>query len=393
VLDDDVQFHTQGPRVALDAYPLAAQDAPDPGAGGQADDAVAGEGGLGDDLGDRIPRDDQAPVLEVQAQLIRHSAELDRIGPDPVAFSARSSFVAASSALALGLIALFSSAPGHDGVLERLSPVTLQPSGRAVRAPDSSLGIAWARSGSTLALTAKAAATGQPIRIVDARTLRTRREISVGDRDVCGLTFDGHALVALTANQPCYWAKGRFDVIRYDTRTWRPRQTIAVPGLRTVFPTNLAFGDGKGFVARAGAGVDELDLRTGTLARHRPRRSLAKGEGIVLTRWLGDHELAVGAEVVDVRTWRARVLDPTARGVASAGGDLVPYGARGLAVFSRSGRLRYHLLPAADVSQVHVVGRYLYAADRLRAHVIDLRTGRELPTTAGADVVWSLLEP
>src|SRR5205823_13954142 len=138
-----------------------------------------------------------------------------------------------------------------------------------VRTPDSSLGFAWARHGSTLALVAKPVATGQPIRIVDARTLRTRRLIPVGDRDVCGLTFDRGNLVALTANQPCYWAHGRFSLVRYSTRGSR---TVSVPALRSVFPTNLAFGDGKAFVARAGAGVDEVDLQTGSVVRRHPQR-------------------------------------------------------------------------------------------------------------------------
>ena len=147
--------------------------------------------------------------------------------------------MAPSSALAAGLLALVSSAPGGPGTLEHLAPATLQPHGAHVRAPDSSLGFAWARHGATLALVAKPVATGQPIRIVDVRTLRTRRVLPIGDRDVCGLTFDGRDLVALTANQPCYWAKGRFALVRYDSDSWRVRQTVAVPGLRSVFLTNL----------------------------------------------------------------------------------------------------------------------------------------------------------
>jgi hypothetical protein len=162
-----------------------------------------------------------------------------------------------------------------------------------------------------------------------------------------------------------------------------------------VFPTNLAFGDGSAYVARAGAGLDVIDLRTGTVVRRHPRRSLAKGEGIVFTRWLGFHQLAMGLAVVDVRTWRTRTLDPTARGVAPAGADLVAYGPHGAQVFTRAGHLRMRLLANTDVAVVHVVGRYLYAAEgkSILAHVIDLRTRRETPTSADANLVWSLLVP
>jgi hypothetical protein len=295
-----------------------------------------------------------------------------------------------------GLIALVGPpAPGGQGTLEHVAPATLEPLGHRVTVPDSSLGFSWAIRGSTLAFVVKPVATGQPIRIVDARTFRTRRMIRVGDRDVCGLTFDRGDLVALTANQPCYWAKGRFTLVRYDTRSWRAKTTLSVPGMRSVFPTNLAFGDGSAYVARAGAGADVIDLRTGAVVRRHPRRSLSKGEGIVFTHWLGSHLLALGPALVDVHTWRTRVLDPAARGVAPAGADLVTYGAHGIQVFTRAGRLRFRLLTGTDIGVVHVVGPFLYAAEgrSILAHVIDLRTRRETFSSAGANLVWSLLVP
>jgi hypothetical protein len=293
------------------------------------------------------------------------------------------------------LIALLATAPGGKTTLEHLAPSTLEATGRPVALPDSSLGAAWARDGSTLAFVVKPVATGQPIRIADVRTLRTWKIVPVGDRDVCGLTFDRGNLVALTADQPCYWQRGHFNLIRYDTRTWRPARAIPLPGLHTVFPTNLAFGDGIAFVARAGAGLDTIDLRTGAVARRHPRRSLSKGEGVVVTRWLGGHLLAVGPTVVDVRTWRARVPDPTARGVAPAGADLVAYGPHGATVFTRSGLRRFSVLPKIDLGTVQVVGPYLYGAEgtSILAHEVDLRTRRELPTNASANLVWSLLLP
>jgi hypothetical protein len=264
-----------------------------------------------------------------------------------------------------------------------------------VTLPDNSLGDAWARRNYTLALVVKPVATGQPIRIVDTRTLRTRKVVPVGDRDVCWLTFDRSDLVALTADRPCYWKDGHFSLMRFDSRSWSLRQTLPLPTIHTVFPTNLAFGDGQAFVTRAGAGIDAIDLRTGRVERHHPRRALAKGEGIVPTRWLGAHLLASGASVIDVRTWRSRVLDPTARAVAPAGSDLVAYGRNGAKIFTRSGRYRFSVLTNVDVGAVKVVGPYLYAAEgnSILAHIVDLRTRRETPTNAGADLVWSLLVP
>jgi hypothetical protein len=296
--------------------------------------------------------------------------------------------VAAPIVLTTLLALVGAPAPGGRGTLERVAPATLEPSGRTMSVPDTSLGFAWARNGATLAFVAKPIATGQPIRLVDSRTLRTERVIQVGDRDVCGLTFDRGELVALTANQPCYWAHGRFAIIRISSHA---RRTVQVPGLRSVFPTNLAFGDGKAFVARAGAGVDEVDLRSGVVVRHRPKRSLAKGEGIVFARWLGGHQLGVGAAVVDVRTWRARILEPGAVGVARAGAGLAAYGPRGVAVVTRSGRLRYRLLRGASIRVVCVAGRYLYAASDRNAWIVDLRARRVAAAAIDPNLVWSLL--
>ena len=59
----------------LDADALAAEHAPDARAGGEADDAVAAERRLGDDLGDRVARDGESAELEVQRQVIRHGAD------------------------------------------------------------------------------------------------------------------------------------------------------------------------------------------------------------------------------------------------------------------------------------------------------------------------------
>lgn len=291
---------------------------------------------------------------------------------------------------ASALIALALGGPGA-GSLQRVAPGTLRPLGPAVRVPNAMLGYAFARRGSTLALVVKPVATGQPIRIFDAVRLRVRRTISVGDRDVCGLTFTGPTLVALASDRPCYWSGGHFSLLRVD-----PARGVvgAVPvrGLHTVFPTNLAFGDGHAYVIRGDA-VDAVDLQTGAVAEHRPRRSLAKGAGIVFARWLGDHRLGAGGAIVDVRTWRRTSLLAGARGVVGGAHDLVAFGDHGAFVYTRPGHLRLHVLPSAQIVDAHVVGRLLYAYDNAATSVVDLVTGRTLRVVPVPSPPWLLLAP
>lgn len=290
--------------------------------------------------------------------------------------------------VATALIALsLGAGPGAPATLAHLAPTSLHVTGAAVPVPSWSLGYAWARSGSTLALVVKPVATGQPVRIVDARTLRTRRVVQVGDRDVCGLTYRGATLVALTANQPCYWPGGTFSILRIDPARGTITGELPVPALHTAFPTNLAFGDGKAFVSHAGGGFDVVDLATGAVTARHPRRTLAKGEGIVPTRWLGSHLLGAGALAVDVRTWHARRLGVTARALAPAGDDIAAYGPNGVSLYTRDGRLLSRLDHGVSVNDVHVLGHTLFASIDESTDVVDLRT-HHVRTVIGR---WMLL--
>jgi hypothetical protein len=293
---------------------------------------------------------------------------------------------------ASALLALTGGAVDQASRLHAVDPATLRPVGPSLRLPSWAFGLAWARSGPLAAVVVKPGGTGNPIRIVDTRRMRVVATIGVGAGDVAGLTFRGRTLVALAAaDQPAYGRNGRFSIVRVDVARGRITGVKAVRGLQSVFPTNLAFGDGFAFVARAGGGVDAVDLRTGTVTRHVPKRSLAKGEGIVPTRWLGRHELGVGARVVDVRTWRSRLLEPGARGIAPAGDDVAVFGPRGVGIYTRGGRLRFRALAGVAVDSVHVRGQYLYAAEPGTADVVDLRTHREVRAAADPDVVWGML--
>ena len=278
-----------------------------------------------------------------------------------------------SIAVPLLALALGSGMPGTPTRLAHLAPSDLHVTS-SVRVPSWSLGYAWARSGSTLALVVKPAATGQPVRIVDAHTLRTRRVVSVGDRDVCGLTFRGATLVALVADQACYWSGGSFSVLRIDPARGRIIGEVPVPGLHTAFPTNLAFGDGKAFISHPGGGFDVVDLATGSMVARHPRRTLAKGEGIVPTRWLGGHLLGAGPLAVDVRTWRAHRVGEMTRALAPAGDDIAAYGPRGVSIYTRSGRLLTTVDAGVSANDVHVAGRMLYASIEGATDVVDLRT-------------------
>jgi hypothetical protein len=292
----------------------------------------------------------------------------------------------AAAALVLSLALGGFSAPA---TLRHLDPATLRPVGAELKLPGAPLGYAWAMRGSRLAVVVKPVATGQPIRLVDLRSMRVTRVLPVGDRDVCGLTYDGPTLIALTADRPCYWKGGRFSVLRFGGTT----TTTPVPALDTVWPTNLAFGAGHAYVSYASGVVDAVDLRTGTVVAHWPRRTLAKGEGLVFTRWLGGGLLGAGGTVVDTRTWRKRVADPRALGVAVGGSVLADYGRNGVTLRTRAGRLVRRALPGEDVSDVRIGPRYLYAQVGSAVDVVERATGQRLRVIAVADGPWALLAP
>lgn len=273
-----------------------------------------------------------------------------------------------SAAVLIGLA--LGSPGGGRSTLQLLQPGTLRPI-HAVHLPNASLGYAWARRYDTLAVVVKPVATGQPIRLVDARTMRVRRVIPVGERDVCGLAFRGSTLFALAADRPCYRDGGSFSVLRIVGG--RIVRVEPVAGLSTAAPTNLAFGDGNAYVARPGGTVEAVSLRTGRLSIHRLARATAKGERVEWTTWLGRHRLGIAGNVVDVRTWRRRPLAQGVTRVAGSGGVLVGWGAHGATVVR--GSVRTHVLGDEPVIEAWVAGDYLYALVGAATDVVDLRTG------------------
>ena len=270
---------------------------------------------------------------------------------------------------------------GAPSLLERLTPGTLQPETKPALLPNSRFGYAYARREGTIALVVKPVATGQPIRILDASTLRVRHVISVGDRDVCGLTFRATTLVALAGNHlPCGTPGESYSLLRIDTARGRIRGIVSLRRLGSVFPTNLAFGDGFAFVTRPGGDVDSINLKTASVVSHRPRRSLAKGDEIVEAHWLGRDLLAAGSTVVNVRTWQRRALAAGAAGVTAGRDDVVVYGADGIVDYTTSFHRRYSARAEDDVLQAWISGRTLYAQVGSWIDVIDLAGGKLVRT-------------
>jgi hypothetical protein len=288
--------------------------------------------------------------------------------------------VGVRNATAIAVLVLSAGTPGQPSFLHRADPATLRFEGVTLRLPGLAFGYAWARRGATLAVVTKpTGGMGFPVRLVALPALEVVGSVAVGTRDVCGLTFRGSTLVALTADQPCYRPGGRFSILRIDVGARRVTSVRDVPGLHVAAPTNLAFGDGRAFVAGADGAVDSVELVSGTTSVHRPRRALAKGADVVPTAWFGGNLLGVGDRVVDVRTWRTRVLEPGARGVVRAGGDLAEYGPRGVAVYTRSGRFLFRPIADPVTAGVTATGGRLYAG----GEVVDLASRSVRPAPAG----------
>lgn len=148
-------------------------------------------------------------------------------------------------------------------------------------------------------------------------------------------------------------------------------------------------GDGKWFVARKGGAVDVIDLQTGRVTTHHPRRTLQKGEGSVEASWLGDHRLGLNGAVVDVRTWRRRVLALGARKLMAVDGFILSYGANGITVYDDSLHLYRRLAAGRPIDDLGVSGGIAYAQIGLSWDLYDLRTGKYL-RTALPDSAWLL---
>ena len=189
-----------------------------------------------------------------------------------------------------------------------------------------------------------------------------------------------------------------------DEATWR--MVRRTPGVA------VSEADARAFVV-APTGplrIAEVDLRTGRTALHEvsdgPRLpfGLSAAEAKALdaatatAHWLGDGRLAVargveeelgpvrpgGLRIVDVRTWRARVVDPDAAGLRAAGGRLLVTGrVPGVRAYGLDGRLLWRWRSPRPVGLWTAPDGSAGADDWSRGLVVPLdaagRPGRPVP--------------
>jgi hypothetical protein len=285
---------------------------------------------------------------------------------------------------------------GSPWTLQHVDAQGLRATGRELRI-DAPRGLMWTRHDDAVALVVfspRGSAHGATLEIVDAGRLRVRRTIAVARREVCAVAFDGASLVVLAARPWCYGSGGSaFSLLRVAPGRSRVSSVTPVAGRwQLVWPASIAFGGGDFYVARAGGEIDSIDARSGVRRTHRPRRALAKAGDTSVAHWLGGHVLSVGGTVIDVRTWRSRVLRAGARGIVRDGlGERVAFGSDGLWLFAADGRLRRHAIPGEDVSDVGAAGRFLYATVGSATDVVDARTGRQVRVVPDPGLSWRLV--
>jgi hypothetical protein len=269
------------------------------------------------------------------------------------------------------LLAVLTSPSYGPGTLERLSPATMTAVGPGLKVPWYSYAVAPGLDGVGPRMIVR---TQHSVSVVDASTLRWLVTYRLPHAAICDAGFDGSTPVVLVG---CGRFSHHYAIVRLDPRRWvTVRSRLPTIG----YPATFAYGDGKLFVARGRAyGVDVIDLRTGAVTTHHPRRSLAKGGDWQYAKWLGDHVLALNGIAVDVRTWKKTVLSAHARELVTDGSYVASYGSNGVAVFTRRDlRLYRRFLRGEIVDQACLSGGVLYARVALIWERFDVRTGRPL---------------
>jgi hypothetical protein len=212
------------------------------------------------------------------------------------------------------------------------------------------------------------------IEVIDESSLRVTERYVFRHKATCGVAFDGTTVVALTG---CLTATSKVFT------AWRlapgSRHAVAVSHLRPLmWPVSFAIGDGTWFIARGDGTVDAVNLETGRVTTHRPRRTLAKGRSAVVASWLGEHRLGLNGTVVDVRTWRKRTLALGAERLDAIDGYVIAHGTNGITVFDDSLHLFRRLAANRVIDRVALSGGIVYAQIGLAWDEWDLRTGRHL---------------
>jgi hypothetical protein len=285
-----------------------------------------------------------------------------------------------SASLLLGMV--FAPNVGQPTTFRHLQPLTLKPTGAALRVTVSPYGFHSLDTGSGLVV----ARTANAVKVFDSGSLALVRSYPFRGRDTCAVGLDGSTPIALVGCTST--TSRRYTIVRFG----RTRIQVAVrrPLAAIHYPVSLAFGDGHAYVVHAFGAVDAVDLRSGAVTSHAPRRTLAKGEGYMRAEWLGDHLLGVAGTVVDVRTWHRRTLAPHASETVAGADKIATVGPNGVNVYTKNGlRLYRRLLRGEVIDSALLDGDVLYARSALVWYVLDVRTGRMLARLV-PDSAWSL---
>lgn len=274
-----------------------------------------------------------------------------------------------SATLLLAL--LWPNAPAEPLRLQHFTPLTMEPIG-----PSLKIDYSWFYGYQNVASANGSLVVRLPnaIEVIDGRSLRVTQRYEFRHKGTCAVDFDGTAVVALTG---CLTASSKSFTVWRLTPTSRRGIRVGQLGPLT-WQVSFAVGDGSWFVARGDGTVDAVDLQTGRVTTHRPRRVLAKGRGFPHASWLGGHRLALNGTVVDVRTWRKRTLALGAQRLDALGGYVIASGTNGITVFDSSLHLYRRFAAGRVIDRVGLSGGLLYAQIGLAWDEWDLRTGRHL---------------
>ena len=198
------------------------------------------------------------------------------------------------------------------------------------------------------------------------------------------------------------------DAIRAGSRRTGKRETHTLTQRRPALVVDDA--GGRAFVLGADEPAAEVDLATLRATFHAPTRRLqARSKSMAgpvrYGEWLGDGRIGVsgtdydgldpktlrtrqqpaGLTLLDTRTWTATLVDEQAEGFGVVGSTIVVAG-KGLAGFSRDGRLLWRALEGrlVDVHVVHGERVYAQPLGERGLRIFDARTGRELGRRLGA---------
>ena len=278
---------------------------------------------------------------------------------------------ARSFSATLLLALLWPNAPAQPLRLQHFTPLAMRPTGPQVKIDYSWFygyqNVAWADGALVVRLR-------NAIDVIDGTSLRVTQRYTFRHKGTCAVDFDGATVVALTG---CLTAGSTSFTVWRLTPT--SRRSVRVSRLEPLtWPVSFAVGDGTWFVARGSGTVDAIDLETGHVTTHRPRRTLAKGEGLLDASWLGEHRLGLNGTVTDVRTWRRRTLAPGAERLDAADGYVIAHGTNGITVFDDSLHLYRRLAAGRVIDRVCLSDGIVYAQIGLAWDEWDLRSGKHL---------------